>query len=295
MEVFVFGANGYIGSAVIKELKAHGHDVTALTTRKDAAKKLEKQGFNAIVGKMEQPKSWMKAAMKANAIIQLADTYDDDAGMAETALFDALEENLKKRRRKKRIIYTGGCWLYGPTGDEIAVEGHEFAPFDAMEFSVKTRERLMNSDRFDVITIHPAMVWDRDGGVLRQMLEAAREARPMQVVNGPDIRWPMVHRDDLAVLYRLALEKGIAGKDYHGVAGNAVTVGELAHAVARRVAAVPKFDVISEDEAVARDGAWARGYGLDHQMNGKRTMYELGWKPAYPDTLAYLSPYGPRP
>jgi nucleoside-diphosphate-sugar epimerase len=294
MDVFVFGANGYIGSAVIRELKAHGHAVTALTTRKQAAEDLTKQGFRAITGKMQAPKPWISAAMKADAIIQLADTFDKDAGKIETEMLEALEETLQKRKRKMRIIYTGGCWLYGNTGDEQAIEGHEFAPIKAFKYCVKNRNRLMKSDHFDAIAIHPAMVWDRDGGVLRDMLDAVREGKPIQVVNGPETRWPMVHRDDLAVLYRLALEKGTPGKDYHGAAGNAVSVDELAHALARRVAAKPIFDIISEEQAVAQHGEWARGYGLDHQMSAKRTMFELGWRPAQDDIIRELNPYGPR-
>ncbi|MGI9484218.1 MAG: NAD-dependent epimerase/dehydratase family protein [Hyphomicrobiales bacterium] len=294
MKIFVLGASGYIGSAVIEELRAHGHNVIAQTTRKKAAEQLEADGFEVVVGKMEKPEKWLKAAIKADAIVQIANTFDDDAGAVESAMFRALQNALEEKNRKIRLIYTGGCWLFGKTGDETAAEGDEYNPLKGDEYSVRRCKKLKKSDVFETIIVHPAMVWDREGGVLKSMLESARTGKPVRVVNGPEVRWPMVHREDVATLYRLALEKGKPGRDYHGAAGNAVTVGELATAVGRRVAYAPTFEVVSEDEIAAELGEWARGYGLDQQMTAKRTMFELGWRPKYVNVLDHLGPYGPR-
>ncbi|MGI9374378.1 MAG: NAD-dependent epimerase/dehydratase family protein [Hyphomicrobiales bacterium] len=294
MKVFVFGANGYIGSAVCAELRAHGHKIVAQTTRDEAASALEEAGYTPIVGKMEQPDNWLETALQCDAIIQLADSFGPDAEQVERKMLNALEAALDDAGKTMRIIYTGGCWLFGNTGDSVAAEGDALVPLKAFEYCVKHRQRLLDSDHFDAMTIHPAMVWDKNGGVLSEMIGAARAGKPVQVVNSPDTRWPMVHRDDTASLYRLVLEKGKPGAEYHAVAGNAVTVADLATAIGRRLAFRPQFDVVSENEIAKQRGNWARGYGLDQQMSAKATMKELGWKPKYADILAHLSPYGPR-
>ncbi len=294
MKVFVFGASGYIGSAVCAELRAHGHNVVAQTTRSEAASELEGAGYSAVVGTMEQPDSWLDAAMECAAVIQLADSFGPDAEQVERKMLNALETALEEAGKTMRIIYTGGCWLFGNTGDNVAAEGDELVPLKAFEYCVRHRQKLLDSDRFEAMTIHPAMVWDKNGGVLSEMIEAARSGKPVRVVKSPDTRWPMVHRDDTANLYRLVLEKGNPGAEYHAAAGGAVTVGELATAVGRRLAFRPQFDIVSEDDIAKERGNWARGYGLDQQMSARATMQELGWRPRYVDILAHLSPYGPR-
>ena len=294
MKVLVFGASGYIGSAVIAELRDHGHEVIAQTTRAETAEALNAAGYQTLTATMQEPDGWMEQALNSDVIIQLADSFDSNADKYERQMFAALEKALKTAKIQKRVIYTGGCWLYGNTGDENVGEGHKFTPPKAFSYVVKMRKKLLKSEHIDVIIIHPAMVWDREGGALSSMLEAARTGKPVQVVKSPDIRWPLVHRDDVATLYRLATERGTPGRDYHGVAGDAVTVGDLARAVGRRMAYAPTFDVASEDEIVAQMGEWARGFGLDQQMNARRTMMELGWRPVHGDILSHLSPYGPR-
>ena len=110
MKVFVFGASGYIGSAVCAELRAHGHNVVAQTTRSEAASELEDAGYSAVVGTMEQPDSWLDAAMECAAVIQLADSFGPDAEQVERKMLNALEAALEEGATLIRV----GTAIFGP-------------------------------------------------------------------------------------------------------------------------------------------------------------------------------------
>lgn len=295
MKVLVLGATGYVGKPVVRQLRQAGHKITALTHRKEAMNRLKADGYKPVLGDMAQPGDWQNEILAADAIIHMAATFDDDEGKHEANFLNGLIKILEDAEQKKRFVYTGGCWLYGATGDGTAIEGSDFDALPAFQYSVEHREKIFESDVLDAVVLHPAMVWDRDGGTLSRFIQSAQTGGPIPIVGSLETRWPMVHRDDLAVLYQLVLEKGRPGKDYHGSAGPAVTVETLARAVARRFAYAPEFKIISPDLIARELGQWARGYAIDQQMSANRTMLELGWSPKYTDVLDTLNPYGALP
>jgi len=157
------------------------------------------------------------------------------------------------------------------------------SPLPAFAWMVPHAQRVLGSTEVDCVVIHPGMVYHDDGGgVFRRFSREAAECPAIRVVGGPDVRWPMVHRDDLAKLYALALERAPAGTAYLGVAIDGVTVGLIARAFARRFATpCPEPEVVSS-EAIARElGEWARGYALDQRLSGAKARTELGWLPIH--------------
>ncbi len=104
------------------------------------------------------------------------------------------------------------------------------------------------------------------------------------------MHWPLIHADDLAVLYRLMLERGAPGTVFNGAAVAGLTVGTLACAIARRFGFLaPEMRIVSADALAAEKGEWARGYALDQRTSGEKAMRELGWRPVHVDPTTELA------
>jgi nucleoside-diphosphate-sugar epimerase len=218
-------------------------------------------------------------------VVHTAATFGPDMAEQEAAFLQALIDWsaswTRARGGRLPLVYTGGCWLYGAVGDRTAVEGAPFDPLPAFAFMVAHRRRLLAESGLDVRIVHPAMVWDDGAGVIGGFFEATCQGRAPQVIGPPDTRWPMVHRQDLARLYRLVLERGAAGTDYHGVTETGVPVGDIAGAVSRRCRApAPIHRPVGQ--ATAELGAWAAGYALDQTMDAPHTRRTLGWRAVRP-------------
>ena len=286
MRILMTGASGFIGSAVAADLLEAGHEVLAPVRSTSSEEVVADLGARPIRGAMDDAPDWLPAASEVDGVVHAAATFGPDMADQEAAFLRALvdwSEAWSEARRGGRlpVVYTGGCWLYGAVGDRTAVEGAPFDPLPAFAFMVDHRRRLLAEPRLDVRIVHPAMVWDDGAGVIGGFFEAAWEGKTPQVIGPPETRWPMVHRHDLARLYRLVLERGAAGTDYHGVAETGVPVGEIAAAVARHCRA-PAPITRPVEEAVAELGDWAAGYALDQTMDAPHTRRTLGWRAVRP-------------
>lgn len=284
MCVFLLGATGTIGQAVLRALIARGHEVVALARSEASAGKIALLGGAVVRGDIGTPGQWLPGLPDVDGVIQMACDFGSAMGETERRLLDGLLPRLAASPRKVRFIYTGGCWLFGSTGDNVAAEDSALSPLPAFAWMVPHLQRVLESRDIDGIVIHPAMVYGGDGGVFRRFEQDARECRTIRVVGSEAVRWPLVHCDDLADLYALALERAAPQSTYLGVATEGVPVGKIARAVARRVGvAVPVIDIVSEDAAAQELGEWARGYACDQRLSGAKARKELGWAPIHLD------------
>ena len=291
MRVFVTGGSGYIGSAVVGCLSTAGHQVSALARSNASAERLARLGCEVLIGDMRDPKTWIGQLGACGAIVHTAATFDDDMAAAEATLLDALldyaDRHLVRTALRLRFVYTGGCWLYGAVGDNAAVEGSPFDPLPAFAYMVTQRARLLEAPQLSVSVVHPAIVWDEDGGAVARFAERAGQGAAPIVVGSLNTRWPLVHRDDLAQLYRLVVETGLEGADYHGVAETGVRVGDIAARIAAKLGA-PRPVEQPLAEAVTELGHWAEGLALDQTMDAPLTRRQLGWRPSRPGILASI-------
>ena len=114
------------------------------------------------------------------------------------ALRDHLLPALFARPNQPRFLYTGGCWLYGKTGDAVVTEETAFRPLPAFAWMVPNLSRILAAPGICGIVIHPAMVYAGDGGVFRRFAHDAAACHAVRVIAGETVRWPLVHADDLA-------------------------------------------------------------------------------------------------
>ena len=290
MRVLLLGATGYIGSAVLSELLTHGHSVLALARQASAENRLAQQGATVLPGDLRRPETWAAEALRqVDAVVHLAATFTADMGAVDEGLVRALIAAAPVGRRPLRFLYTGGCWLYGATGDRVADEEDPLAPLPDWAWMQRNFETIAAFRGFAALFLHPAMAYDRDGGALDRFIAGARDHGSVEVVGSLETRWPLVQVEDLAAAYRLALTQGRPGAAYNLAAEDGVPVGQLAAAVARRFALQQPPRVIETAEAVARLGGWAAGLALDQQMSGAKARREFGWLPKRRSILEELA------
>jgi len=279
MKVFLLGATGNVGSAITDELLAHDYPVIALARSDESERTLAEKGVSVVRGDLRKPDAWQAIVHDVDAIIHAAATFDEDMGEVDRRMVQALIEEGGKAARSIKFIYTGGCWLYGETGDTIATEHTSFSPLPSFAWMTENGEMVMRADCFDGLIVHPAMVYNRDGGVISRYIDSAEKTGQVEIWGSLDTRWPVVHQKDLAVAYRLALENGRAGEHYNIAAEKGVMVSHMAEVIGQRYSLTSPPLVRDITEVIAEQGAWAAGPALDQQMSGEKALSELGWHP----------------
>ena len=286
MRVLVLGGTGLIGSAVLRELVVRGATVLGLARSEASAAKLAACGAVPFVGNIAAPERWVGKLPELDAVIHAACDFDSDMAGIDDRLLDGLLPALAAQGGGPRFIYTGGCWLFGSTGEAVATETTPFEPLPAFAWMVPNLRRVLAAPGIASIVIHPAMVYADDRGVFDRFACDAVDRHAVRVVASEAVRWPLVQADDLAQLYALALERAPTGSSYIGAANDGIPVGRIARAFASRSGTREQEPEIMPAEAVAAElGEWARGYARDQTLSGEKARRELGWQPAHLDPI----------
>lgn len=286
MRILLLGGTGSIGGAILPVLLERGHDVLALGRSAKSRDELRRAGATPLAGDLAEPGKWIAEVRNVEGIIQAAAVWGKDMHEVDRRFVDVLLKESKGGDTKKRFVYTGGCWMFGETGDGIATEDTPYDPLWSFESSLRTIERVTSAQNICGMVIHPGMVYERDGGVFDHIFNDARELGYVRVIGAENVRWPLVHRADLATLYALMIEKGRPGDVYNATAINGVTIGEITRTIARRLGVTEQPVVIDVAAAQREFGEWADGYALDQQLSSQKAMDELGWRPLHLDVLS---------
>jgi nucleoside-diphosphate-sugar epimerase len=284
MRVLVLGGTGSIGAPVVRELVERGHEVVALARSDASARKVATLRAQPLNGDIKRPAEWISALPPLGAVIHAASDFSPDVADTDRRLLDALLPHLAAQREIAKFIYTGGCWLYGATGNSVATEATPLRPLPADAWWVTQMQRVFDTPGIEANVIHPAMVYEPDGGVFSRFACDATHGGPIRIVGGETVRWPLVHSHDLANLYALVLEKGVARESYIGSAIDGLAVGRIARAFAARFGAPSRTPlIVTADEIAAELGEYARGFALDQQLSGSKARRTLGWRPQHLD------------
>lgn len=278
MKILILGATGSIGTAVAAEMAAHGHQVQALARSDASADALAKRGYQTLQGDLLRPEEWASAVNDVDAVIHVAATFDDDMEAVDRRVVTTLIAAVDAPANPIRFIHTGGCWLYGATGDDVATEDTPFNPIPAFEWAIQTAEMLTDTPAFSTAIIHPAMVYHNGGGVLAGFLDEARVGDQIALWGPASTRWPLIHRDDLAVAYRLLVERPDLTGHFNASAEVGVPIGEIASTICANFATRPDLTERDLTASVTALGDWAEGMFLDQQMACPRLIRETGWR-----------------
>jgi nucleoside-diphosphate-sugar epimerase len=295
MRVFVTGASGHIGSAVIPELQSAGHQVIALARSDASAQKLEVAGAEVRRGDLDDPDVIGKAAAEADGVISLAYRSDlmhagDAAGVvaANLTVIEAIGEALEGTGKPfVTPVGTLALWSGGITGrlgtEEDTVAGGPLA--DTENATVALADRGV---RASVIRLSPVVHSDLDTqGFTPALIGIARDKGLAGYVGDGANRWPAVHTLDAARLFRLALESAPAGSRLHGVAEEGVPFREFAEAIGRNLG-VPTASIAPED-AAGHFGFLGMFAAADNPTSSALTRQRLGWEPTHPGLIADLN------
>jgi nucleoside-diphosphate-sugar epimerase len=288
MRVFVTGATGFIGSALVPELITAGHQVLGLTRSDAGAKSLAAAGAEVHRGSLEDLESLKSGAAKSHAVIHLAFNHD----------FSKFQENCETDRRAiealgsalagsdRLLIATSGTLLIAP--GRLATEEDVPAATSASIPRIATEEAAaaVAARGVRVSLVRLPQVHDQSKqGLITFLISLAREKGVSAFVGDGKNRWSAAHLSDTARLYRLALEKGAADR-YHAVAEEGVPVRDIAEVIGRRL----KLPVVAKSPAEAAEhfGWLAHFAGFDSPASSALTRERLGWRPVGPGLLADL-------
>jgi nucleoside-diphosphate-sugar epimerase len=312
MKVFVTGATGFIGFAIVKELLAAGHQVTGLARSEASGKKLIEAGARVQLGTIEDLDGLRRAAATADGAIHTAFYHKVShmpVGTRLRVIAGGLPGGIMQRfvtaavtTDRQAVEALAGALtgsdrpLVAAFGTLAMKQGQLASEDDAYDPNFFTAVRARTEDtlqalsaqglRTSAIRLPPIVHGDGDHGFAPQLIEIARKKKASAYVGGGMNRWPSVHRDDAARLFRLALEKGPAGGTYHGVAEEGIPFREIAGLIGRRlnVPVVSKSDA----EAAKQFGFLAPFIPLDNPTSSRLTQERLGWRPMQTDLLADL-------
>ena len=288
MRIFVTGATGFVGSAVVNELISGGHTVLGLARSDAAAKSLTAAGAAVHRGSLEDLESLRTGATTADAVIHTAFIHDfanyGPAAEADRRAIETLGEALAGSDRP--LIVTSGTLVLQPSGPLVTEDDKPNTDFprkseDAM--LTLTSRRVCAS----VVRLPPTVHGEGDHGFVPALIRIAREKSAAAYVGDGLNRWPAVHRLDAARLYRLVVEKCTAGAAYHGVAEEGVPAGDIAEVISRRLN-VPVVSK-SREEAAAHFGWIGHFFAMDGPASSAKTQQQLGWRPTQPGLMADLN------
>jgi len=271
MKVFVTGATGYIGSAVVKELIHAGYQVLGLARSDGGAEMLKKAGADVHYGSLDDLDSLRSGAAAVDGVIHLAFKHDF------SNFADALKTDL-------HVVEIMGAALEG-TGKPLVITNHANG-----EASQKALFAL-SGVRTVLASLAPTVHGEGDRhGFVPRLIDIARKAGVSAYVGDGSNRWPAVHRLDAAVLYRLALEKAPAGSQLTGRAEEGVPFRTIAEVIGKQLN-LPAVS-IAREEADAHFGFLGALAALDIPTaipaSSEQTRELLGWQPMQPTLIADL-------
>ncbi len=287
MRVFVTGATGFVGSAVVKELITAGHEVLGLVRSDASAAAIEKAGAKVHRGSVEDLDSLRSGVAEVDGVIHTAFIHD----------FSKFVENCEIDRR---AIATMGEVLAGSDRPLIITSGTGAAPGHMSRESDRfpsdhPNPRIASEQAADVVEAMgvkvmsvrlPQVHGKGDHGFVPILIGIARDKGRAAYVGDGSNRWPAVHRFDAARLYRLAMEKGTAGARYNAIAEEGVTLRALEEVIGRHLN-LPVVS-ISPEEAADYYGWFAAFAAMDIPASSAWTRKTLGWQPTGPELFADL-------
>ncbi len=285
MRVFVTGATGFVGSAVVRELIGAGHEVRGLARSDAGALSLAETGAAVHRGDLQDRESLRQGVAGMDAVIHTAFIHDfsrfKESCEVDRGVIDTLADALGSGRP---LIVTSGTGLL-PSG-RLASEDDEVPASAAIPRIASEQAAAEASARgVDVraVRLPPSVHGEGDHGFVPLLIGLAREKGLAAYIGEGGNVWPAVHRLDAARLYRLVLEKGTAGARYHGVADDGVPFRRIAEVIGRRLN-LPVVG-LSGDDVAAHFGWFAHFAGIDNRVTAHKTRDTLGWQPAEPGLL----------
>lgn len=290
MNVFLTGATGFIGSAIVQELIGAGHQVLGLARSDSAASALVAAGAAVHRGDLEDLDSLRSGAKAADAVIHTGFIHDfarfNEVCEVDRVAIEAIGEALVGSDRP--FIVTSGTALVRPgalaTEAMMPITGADAHPRLSEQAADAVAERGV---RVSTVRLSPSVHGNGDYGFVPMLINIAREKGVSAYIGEGLNRWNAVHRFDAALLYRLVAEQATKGARFHAVAEEAVNFKAIAEVIGKQLN-IPVVSV-SPEEAAGHFGWFAGFAGLDCPASSQQTQATLNWHPAQTTLLADMA------
>ncbi|WP_248928543.1 SDR family oxidoreductase [Paenibacillus hamazuiensis] len=291
MRVFVTGATGFIGTAVVRELLEAGHRVVGLARSDKSAAALTAAGADVHRGSLDDLDSLRDGATAADGVIHLAFGHDfsDYAGAVAADLRAVEAMGAVLEGTGKPFVITSGTMMLsfalppGQLGTEEDVVDDSVPRGAAENAAIALADRGVRSS---VVRLAPSVHGETMAGFVSMLIAIARDKGVSACVGDGSNRWPAVHRLDAARLFRLALESAPAGSLLHGVGEEGVPLRDIAGVIGRHLN-LPVIS-ISREEADAHFGFFGAAVSTDNPTSNALTRKRVGWEPVHLGLIADL-------
>jgi nucleoside-diphosphate-sugar epimerase len=288
MSIFLTGATGFVGSSILRTLRAQGREVTALVRNAEKAAEVEALGAIAVIGDLTDSELLTAQAIASDGVIHVASPGDATSATLDETLVSAIFAGLEGS--DKPYVHTGGIWVFG---DGAAItERSPLNPPAITSWRAPIEKRVLDADGVKTTIIMPGIVYGYGTGIPNVVVDAPRtsdDSPALKLVGSGDAHWTTVYVDDLAELYVLAFDLAAAGSVYLGVNGQNPTTHELGVAASLAAGLDGRVSPSTPEEVYAVLGQpFADALLLDQQATGTSARIDLGWEPNGPSLVDEL-------
>jgi nucleoside-diphosphate-sugar epimerase len=280
MRIFVTGATGYIGTAVVKNLVEGGHTVTGLFHNPEKETLLKNLGAKSVQGDLRTPQAWARQAAENEAIIHTAAEMGPDMAKIDRGVVECLLESMTTQGITQSFVYTSGVWVLGKTsGIPVDEDSPADKPFPMVAWRPSVEQLALGggNGHFSTAVVRPGLVYGGKAGIFSGLWNDAATKGVVTYVGEGTNFWSLIHREDLASLYRVILEKKSTGI-FHGVDGSPLQYILIAKTISHSAGMNGDVHSWHVDDARKVMGPFADALALNQEVKATRAL-GLGWKP----------------
>ena len=291
MHIFLTGATGYIGSAVLDALIKSGHQVTAMARDKEKAERLAARGATPVVADLSTPKRYLPAVKAADAVVfAVSDSSPKRVQIEKQALDTMLGAQAQASQadgKRRTFVYTSGVWVLGravKSADETA----PLSPPDLVAWRPAHEDLVLSfASSLRTVVVRPGIVYGGGRGIVADLIKDALNGL-VRVVGPGKNRWPLVYDRDLGDLYVRILESPTAAGIFHANDEADERVSDIVEAIAAQVPQKPDVRYMPMEEAHKKLGAYADALALDQKVRSPKAR-ALGWQPTQTGVISSVA------
>ncbi|MBI4264813.1 MAG: NAD-dependent epimerase/dehydratase family protein [Acidobacteria bacterium] len=282
MRIFLTGATGYVGSAVLEALLRGGHDVTALVRDPEKAERVSMRGVQPVLGDLSKPASYAASAEACDGIVHTAYESSKRGAKVDRQAVDTLLGAAIRRAARGQpvgVVYTSGVWVLGNTAGAAAEEA-PVRPTPLVSWRPDHEKLVLDAGRGRTLrtaVVRPGIVYGGARGIIGDLLKDAANGLVRVVGDGRN-HWPCVYDRDLADLYVRVATRPEASGVFHANDEADERVADIVEAIARQAKMRPDLRHMPIEEARAKMGPYADALALNQIVRSPRA-HALGWTP----------------
>lgn len=285
MKIFITGATGYIGGAVAAELKRHGHEISALVRPDSDTRRLKNIGAVLVNGDLRSLPGMADEIASHNVFIHTAMAGQDSIEQDAIAV-----DAFTRPHLSGHFLYTSGVWVFGNTTGGPADETSPVKPLSLVAWRPGHEEKVLAAERAELRTsvIRPGCVYGHEQSLFKGWFAAAEKGEGIEVIGDGQNRWSLIDLEDLAVCYRLAIEKKLGGI-LHATDDSRLSMMQVAEAIRDAGGGQSTVTKLPLAEAQQKMGAFAEAFVVDQEISSAATRKALGWSLTSRDFLSSIA------